>query len=170
MASVQDRQVHSLPALEKALGARLSRLPVVDPHRAGIVLRHCDGKKITEEHFRQLANWKPKHRRHDEIPFVLAKFLLQEPDRHPVPPPDLAAMRSVAPLGQEPKVVEPLVPWISSWTTPSRYHYGVKNALDLNMKLDVQRNQDALHLHEWAMQAFDTFRVVPPGIGMRSPG
>src|SRR5713101_4551068 len=45
-------------------------------------------------------------------------------------------------------------------------HYGVKNALDLNMKLEFKRNQERYTFMKWAMQAFDTFRVVPPGIGI----
>src|ERR1700693_232145 len=103
-------QFYSLPALEKAGIGKISPLPVSIRIVLESVLRNCDGKKITEEHVRHLANWKPNATRTDEIPFVLSRILLQDltgiPSlAHP------AAMRSVAArLGKNPKVVEPLVP------------------------------------------------------------
>ena len=167
MASGKTGKFYSLPALEKALGAKVSRLPVSIRIVLESVLRHCDGKKITEEHVRQLANWKPNAPRTDEIPFVLSRILLQDLTGIPSLA-DLAAMRSVAQrLGKNPKVVEPLVP-VDLVVDHSIQidHYGVKNALDLNMKLEFKRNQERYTFMKWAMQAFDTFRVVPPGIGI----
>src|SRR5437016_3698361 len=105
MASGKTGKFYSLPALEKALGAKVSRLPVSIRIVLESVLRHCDGKKITEEHVRQLANWKPNAPRTDEIPFVLSRILLQDLTGIPSLA-DLAAMRSVAQrLGKNPKVV-----------------------------------------------------------------
>jgi len=167
MASGKTGKFYSLPALEKALGARVSRLPVSIRIVLESVLRHCDGKKVTEEHVRQLANWKPNAPRTDEIPFVLSRILLQDLTGIPSLA-DLAAMRSVAQrLGKDPKVVEPLVP-VDLVVDHSVQidHYGVKNALDLNMKLEFKRNQERYTFMKWATQAFDTFRVVPPGIGI----
>src|SRR3989441_6121264 len=167
MASGKTGKFYSLPALEKALGAKVSRLPVSIRIVLESVLRHCDGKKITEEHVRQLANWKPNAPRNDEIPFVLSRILLQDLTGIPSLA-DLAAMRSVAQrLGKNPKVVEPLVP-VDLVVDHSVQidHYGVKNALDLNMKLEFKRNQERYTFMKWAMQAFDTFRVVPPGFGI----
>jgi len=167
MASGKTGKFYSLPALEKALGAKVSRLPVSIRIVLESVLRHCDGKKITEEHVRQLANWKPNAPRTDEIPFVLSRILLQDLTGIPSLA-DLAAMRSVAQrLGKNPKVVEPLVT-VDLVVDHSIQidHYGVKNALDLNMKLEFKRNQERYTFMKWATQAFDTFRVVPPGIGI----
>src|SRR6266571_1480573 len=167
MASGKTGKLYSLPALERALGAKVSRLPVSIRIVLESVLRHCDGKKVTEEHVRQLANWKPSAPRTDEIPFVLSRILLQDLTGIPSLA-DLAAMRSVAQrLGKNPKVVEPLVP-VDLVVDHSIQidHYGVKNALDLNMKLEFKRNQERYTFMKWAMQAFDTFRVVPPGIGI----
>ncbi len=167
MVSGKTGKFHSLPALEKAIGARVSRLPVSIRIVLESVLRNCDGKKVTEEHVRQLANWKPNAPRTDEIPFVLSRILLQDLTGIPALA-DLAAMRSVAArLGKDPKVVEPLVP-VDLVVDHSIQidHYGVKNALDLNMKLEFQRNQERYTFMKWGMQAFDTFRVVPPGIGI----
>src|SRR5882724_4059431 len=110
MASGKSGKLYSLPALGKALGAKVSRLPVSILIVLESVLRHCDGKKVTEEHVRQLANWKPNAPRTEEIPFVLARILLQDFTGVPLLA-DLAAMRGVAgKMGKNPKVIEPLVP------------------------------------------------------------
>jgi aconitate hydratase len=158
---------YSLPALEKALGARISRLPVSVRVVLESVLRNCDGKRVTEEHVRQLSNWKPTGPRTAEIPFVLARIVLQDLTGIPLLT-DLAAMRTVAKnLGKNPKVVEPLVP-VDLVVDHSVHidNYGSKDALDLNMKLEFKRNQERYTFMKWGMQAFDTFKVVPPGIGI----
>src|SRR3977135_1541335 len=105
MASGKTGKLYSLPALEKALGARISRLPVSIRIVLESVLRNCDGKKITEEHVRQLASWKPDAPRTDEIPFVLSRILLQDLTGIPSLA-ALAPMRSGAQrLGQDPQGV-----------------------------------------------------------------
>ncbi|HZR69574.1 MAG TPA: aconitate hydratase AcnA [Burkholderiales bacterium] len=167
MASGKKGQLYSLPALEKALGAKVSRLPVSLRIVLEAVLRHCDGKKVTEEHVRQLASWKAKAARTEEIPFVLARILLQDFTGIPALV-DLAAMRNVAEkVGKDPKVIEPLVP-VDLVVDHSVQidHYGAKNALDLNMRIEFERNKERYQFMKWAMQAFDTFKVVPPGIGI----
>lgn len=112
---------YSIPALGKELGLDLSRLPVSIRIVLESVLRNCDGKKITEEHVRQLANWKPNEERSNEIPFVVARVILQDFTGIPLLV-DLAAMRNVAvKTGKNPKKIEPLVPVdLGSWITPSR--------------------------------------------------
>ena len=167
LASGKTGKFHSLPALEKALGTKLSRLPVSIRIVLESVLRNCDGKKVTEAHVRQLAAWKPNAARTEEIPFVVSRILLQDLTGIPALA-DLAAMRSVADrLGKDPKVVEPLVP-VDLVVDHSIQidHYGTKNALDLNMKIEFKRNEERYKFMKWAMQAFDTFKVVPPGIGI----
>jgi aconitate hydratase len=167
MRSGKSGKFYSLPALGKALGVDTSRLPVSIRIVLESVLRNCDGKKVTEAHVRELAKWKPGAPRTEEIPFVLSRILLQDLTGIPALA-DLAAMRSVADrLGKDPKVVEPLVP-VDLVVDHSIQidHYGVKNALDLNMKLEFKRNQERYTFMKWATQAFDTFRVVPPGIGI----
>lgn len=158
---------YSLPALEKALGLKISRLPVSIRIVLESVLRNCDGKKVSEDHVRQLASWKPKADRFDEIPFVVARIVLQDFTGVPLLA-DLAAMRGVAEkMGKNPKVIEPLVP-VDLVVDHSVQidHYGSKNALDLNSKLEFQRNNERYEFMKWGMQAFDTFKVVPPGIGI----
>src|SRR5260370_25608628 len=133
MASGKTGKFYSLPALGKALGAKVSRLPVSIRIVLESVLRHCDGKKVTEEHVRQLANWKPNAPRTDEIPFVLSRILLQDLTGIPSLA-DLAAMRSVAQrLGKNPKLVQPPVPVDLSGDHAFQIdHYRAKHALDLN--------------------------------------
>src|SRR5690606_3846287 len=158
---------YSLPALGKSLGIDVQRLPVSIRIVLESVLRNCDGKKVTEEHVRQLANWQPNAKREDEIPFVVARVVLQDFTGVPLLA-DIAAMRSVAQaMGKDPKTIEPLVPvdLVVDHSVMIDY-FGSKNALDLNMKLEFQRNKERYQFMKWGMQAFDTFRVVPPGFGI----
>ena len=167
MTSGDKGTFHSLPALERAGVGPISRLPVSIRVVLESVLRNCDGKKITTEHIRQLANWQPGAPRTEEIPFVVARILLQDFTGVPLLC-DLAAMRSVAGrLGENPKLIEPLVP-VDLVVDHSVQidHYNVPNALDLNMKVEFQRNAERYKFIKWGMQAFNTFKVVPPGIGI----
>jgi len=157
----------SLPALEKALGLPISRLPVSIRIVLESVLRNCDGKKVTEEHVKQLAGWQPTGERVDEIPFVVARVVLQDFTGVPLLA-DLAAMRNVAEaLGKNPKTIEPLVP-VDLVVDHSVMidSYGSKKSLDINMKLEFERNNERYQFMKWGMQAFDTFGVVPPGFGI----
>ncbi|MBP0132597.1 MAG: aconitate hydratase, partial [Nitrosospira sp.] len=158
---------YSLPALEKSGVGKVSRLPVSIRIVLESVLRNCDGKKVTETHVRQLANWQPNAVRTDEIPFVVARIVLQDFTGVPLLV-DLAAMRSVAKgMGKNPNMIEPLVP-VDLVVDHSVQvdHYGNKQALDLNMEIEFERNNERYQFIKWGMQAFDTFRVVPPGIGI----
>ncbi len=158
---------YSLPQLGKALGVNVERLPVSIRIVLESVLRNCDGKKVTEEHVKQLANWKPNAERTDEIPFVVARVVLQDFTGVPLLA-DLAAMRNVAERqGKNPKRIEPLVP-VDLVVDHSVQidHFREKKALDLNMKLEFQRNNERYQFMKWGMQAFDTFGVVQPGFGI----
>src|SRR5712691_3638769 len=166
-AAGKTGQFYSLPALEKAGMGKISRLPVSIRIVLESVLRNCDGRKISEEHLRQLAGWAPNAPRTEEIPFVVARVVLQDFTGVPLLC-DLAAMRGVAQrMGKNPKVIEPLVP-VDLVVDHSVQvdHYGTKNALDLNMKVEFKRNEERYQFMKWGMQAFDTFKVVPPGIGI----
>ena len=158
---------YSLPALEAAGLGKISRLPVSIRIVLESVLRNCDGKKVAEEHVRELAAWAPTAKRTDEIPFVVARVVLQDFTGVPLLV-DLAAMRNVAAdLSKNPKVIEPLVPvdLVVDHSVMIDY-YGSKSALDLNMRLEFERNNERYQFMKWGMQAFDTFKVVPPGIGI----
>jgi len=158
---------YSLPALGEALGVDVSRLPVSIRIVLESVLRNCDGKKVTETHIRELAGWKPQSKRELEIPFVVARVVLQDFTGVPLLA-DLAAMRGVAEkMGKDAKSIEPLVPvdLVVDHSVMIDY-FGTKDALDLNMKVEFSRNKERYQFLKWGMQAFDTFGVVPPGFGI----
>ncbi len=165
-ASGKEGRLFSLPALDKQFPG-VNRLPVSIRIVLESVLRNCDGKKVTEEHVRQLAGWKANAERTAEVPFVVARVVLQDFTGVPLLA-DLAAMRNVAEkLGKNPNSIEPLVP-VDLVVDHSVMidHFGSPKALDLNMKLEFQRNQERYQFMKWGMDAFDTFGVVPPGFGI----
>ncbi len=157
----------SLKKLETALGVSVSRLPVSIRIVLESVLRNCDGVKVTPEHVKQLAGWKPNAERTEEIPFTVARVILQDFTGVPLLA-DLAAMRSAAQkIGKDPKKIEPLVP-VDMVVDHSIQvdKFGTPDALDLNMKIEFERNLERYQFLKWGMQAFETFKVVPPGVGI----
>ncbi len=167
LKTISAGQFHSLPALEAAGIGKISRLPVSIRIVLESVLRNCDGVKVTEEHVRQLASWQPNAERTEEIPFTVARVILQDFTGVPLLA-DLAAMRSAAARGgRDPKKIEPLVP-VDMVVDHSIQvdKFGTPDALDLNMKIEFERNRERYQFLKWGMQAFDTFKVVPPGVGI----
>ncbi|RYD46520.1 MAG: aconitate hydratase, partial [Verrucomicrobiaceae bacterium] len=163
----QQGRFHSLPALEKAGVGPISRLPLSIRIVLESVLRNCDGQKVNEKDVRALANWNAKSPAQVEIPFVVARVVLQDFTGVPLLV-DLAAMRScVARLGREPKMIEPLVPvdLVVDHSVQVDY-FGSATALQMNMELEFKRNRERYQLLKWGQQAFETFGVVPPGIGI----
>ena len=158
---------YSLPQLEKAGIGKISRLPVSIRIVLESVLRNCDGVKVTEQHVRELANWQPNANRIEEIPFVVGRILLQDFTGVPLLA-DLASMRSAAArAGKDPKKVEPLAPVelvVDHSVQVDRY--GNANALQQNMEIEFARNRERYQFMKWGMQAFDTFKVIPPGVGI----
>ena len=158
---------YSLPQLEKEDVGPVSQLPVSIRIVLESVLRNFDGKTIEEADIRALANWEPNAERTEEIPFVLARVLLQDFTGVPLLV-DLAAMRSaVARMARDPKIIEPLVPvdlvidhsvQVDFWSSP--------DALRLNMETEFKRNRSRYQFLKWGTQAFNSFKVVPPGIGI----
>ncbi|MHA3774189.1 aconitate hydratase [Verrucomicrobiota bacterium sgz303538] len=163
----QHGRFYSLPALEKAGVGPISRLPISIRIVLESVLRNCDGKKVTEKDVLTLANWNAKSPAQVEIPFVVARVVLQDFTGVPLLV-DLAAMRScVSRLGRNPKMIEPLVPvdLVVDHSVQVDY-FGSGNALQMNMELEFKRNRERYQLLKWGQQAFETFGVVPPGIGI----
>ena len=162
-----EGKFYSLPQLEKDGVGAVSRLPVSIRVVLESVLRNIDGKRVEEDDVRTLANWQPNGERTEEIPFIVARVLLQDFTGVPLLV-DLAAMRSeVERLGKDPKIVEPLVPvdlvidhsvQVDFWSTP--------DAFQLNMETEFKRNRSRYQFLKWGTQAFQSFRVVPPGIGI----
>ncbi len=158
---------YSLPALEAAGIGPISKLPVSIRIVLESVLRNCDGKKVSEANVKELANWKPVESRTAEIPFVVARIVLQDFTGVPLLV-DLAAMRTaVAKLGKNPKIIEPLVPVDLVVDHSVQVDFaGTADAMARNLDLEFTRNRERYQFLKWGMQAFDTFKVVPPGIGI----
>jgi len=163
----KEGSFYSLPALEKAGVGPISKLPVSIRLVLESVLRNCDGKRVSEAAVRALANWKPTEPRTEEIPFVVARIVLQDFTGVPLLV-DLAAMRSaVAKLGKNPKLIEPLVPVDLVVDHSVQVDFaGSADAMTRNLDLEFTRNRERYQFLKWGMQAFDTFKVVPPGIGI----
>ena len=166
-AAGKKASYYSLPALEKAGIGPISKLPVSIRIVLESVLRNCDGQRVREEDVRALANWNAKAPKPVEIPFVVARVVLQDFTGVPLLV-DLAAMRStVARLGRDPKMIEPLVPvdLVVDHSVQVDF-FGTSDALEKNLDLEFKRNRERYELLKWGQQAFKTFGVVPPGIGI----
>lgn len=160
-------RLYSLPALEESGVGSISRLPVCIRLVLESVLRNCDGRRVSEENVRALANWQPNAKRSAEIPFLVARIVLQDFTGVPLLV-DLAAMRSaVSRLAQDPKIIEPLVPVDLVVDHSIQVDFaGSKEAMPKNLEREFQRNRERYQFLKWGMQAFDTFKVIPPGIGI----
>ena len=167
LGSGRPGKFYSLPALEKAGVGPISKLPVSIRLVLESVLRNCDGKKVHEANVKELANWKPTETRTAEIPFVVARIVLQDFTGVPLLV-DLAAMRSaVSKLGKNPKIIEPLVPVDLVVDHSVQVDFaGGADSMAKNLDLEFTRNRERYQFLKWGMQAFDTFKVVPPGIGI----
>ncbi|WAL58885.1 aconitate hydratase [Thermocoleostomius sinensis A174] len=163
----QPAWFYSLPKLEEAGIGPIAQLPVSIRLVLESVLRNYDDQRITEDDIRTLANWQPQAERTAEIPFVVARILLQDFTGVPVLV-DLAAMRSAADrMGHDPSIVEPLVPVDLVVDHSVQVDFSqLDAALRLNMQMEFARNQARYQFLKWGMQAFNGFSVVPPGIGI----
>ncbi|HKA46068.1 MAG TPA: aconitate hydratase AcnA [Burkholderiales bacterium] len=160
-------KLYSLPALEKAGLGKVSRLPISLRIVLETALRNYDGKKITEDHLRTLAGWKPKAQRVEEVPFVVARVLLQDMTGVPLVV-DFAAMREAAKnMGKDPDIIEPIVPGHLIMDHSVQIdHYGTPDALKKNMEIEFKRNRERYEFLKWSAQAFKTFHIIPPGNGI----
>jgi len=163
-----DGTFYSLPALEKAGLGKISRLPVSIRIVLESVLRNFDGgKKVSEQSIRDLAAWTANGERVSEIPFIVARVLLQDFTGVPLLV-DLAAMRSaVDRMGGDVKVVEPLVPVDLVIDHSVQVDFaGSQFAYERNMEVEFRRNDQRYRFLKWGTQAFNGFAVIPPGIGI----
>ena len=163
----RESWLYSLPALEEQGIGKISRLPVSIRIVLESVLRNCDGKKVRRKDVETLANWNAKSPANAEIPFVVARIVLQDFTGVPLIV-DLAAMRSaVARLGRDPKIIEPLVPvdLVVDHSVQVDF-FGSVRALELNLEMEFKRNRERYQFLKWGQQAFKTFQLIPPGIGI----
>src|SRR5712671_5518451 len=157
----------SLRALEEQGIGKISRLPVSIRIVLESVLRNCDGKKVRRNDLETLANWNAKSPANAEIPFVVARIVLQDFTGVPLIV-DLAAMRSaVQRLGSDPKIIEPLVPvdLVVDHSVQVDF-FGSSRSFELNLDMEFKRNRERYQFLKWGQQAFKTFQLIPPGIGI----
>src|SRR5580658_9899012 len=163
----QQGAFYSLPALEKAGVGPVSKLPVSIRLVLEAVLRNCDGKKVAEKNIKELAQWQAKAERTEEIPFIVARIVLQDFTGVPLLV-DLAAMRSTgARMGKNPKIIEPLVTVDLGVDHSVQVDFcGTADSLQRNLEIEFPRNRERYELLKWGMQTFDQFKVVPPAVGI----
>src|SRR5882724_8901091 len=157
----------SLPTLEEQEIGKISRLPVSIRIVLESVLRNCDGKKVRRKDVEALAKWNAKSPANEEIPFIVARIVLQDFTGVPLIV-DLAAMRSaVQRLGSDPKIIEPLVPvdLVVDHSVQVDF-FGSARAFELNLDMEFKRNRERYQFLKWGQQAFKTFQLIPPGIGI----
>jgi len=162
--------LYSLPEVEKQGLGKVSRLPVSLRVVLESLLRNLDGKRVREQDVKTLAAWQPKTQRTEEIPFVVARVLLQDFTGVPLVV-DLAAMRAaVERAGREAKLVEPQVPVDLVIDHSVQVDFArVANALQLNMGIELKRNRSRYEFLKWGMSAFSGLQIMPPGWNSSRP-
>jgi len=145
----------------------VSRLPFSIKVLLEAAIRQFDDRAITQEHVKQIAGWADNRDNNKEIPFIPARIVLQDFTGVPVVV-DLAAMRATMHrAGGDPKRINPLVP-VDLVIDHSVMvdAFGMKEALEYNMNIEFERNQERYRFLRWAQTAFDNFRAVPPATGI----
>ncbi len=163
----REGRFYSLPRLERAGVGPVSRLPVCVRVILESLLRNCDGRRVTEENVRAYANWQPRGERTMEVPFVVARILLQDFTGVPLLV-DLAAMRSaVSRLRRDPRLVGPSVPvdLVIDHSVQIDY-WNHADALRMNMEMEFRRNAQRYQFLKWGTGAFEGFNVVPSNVGI----
>ncbi|GIO56518.1 MULTISPECIES: aconitate hydratase AcnA [Paenibacillus] len=158
---------YSLQALEEQGLGSISKLPFSIKVLLEAAVRQFDGRAITQEHVSQLAKWNEGRDDNKEIPFIPARIVLQDFTGVPVVV-DLAAMRdTVKKAGGDPKKINPLVP-VDLVIDHSVMvdAFGTSDALNYNMQVEFERNEERYRFLRWAQTAFNNFRAVPPGTGI----
>ena len=157
----------SLPALKHLGFNNIDRLPISIRIILESLIRNADNQRITFAHIQQLANWQPNAPRNEEIPFTVARVVLQDFTGVPLLC-DLAAMRNIAQdMGKPASAIEPLVPvdLVVDHSVMVDF-YNSPDAVEKNMAMEFKRNGERYKFLKWGMQAFNTFKVVPPGFGI----
>ncbi len=159
--------IYRLSKLEDAGLGNTSTLPYSIRVMLEAVLRTCDGFSVTEEDVKNLAAWEASSPAKLEIPFKPSRVVLQDFTGVPAVV-DLAAMRSAMQrLGGDPAKINPLIPVdlvIDHSVQVDRF--GSADALELNVEIEFQRNQERYEFLRWGQKAFSNFRVVPPNVGI----
>ncbi len=163
----QRYQYYSLASLETEQNRFVSTLPFSIRVLLESLLRQENGVGITQEHIENLAQWSSKRENKGEVPFKPARVILQDFTGVPAVV-DLASLRkTIADFGGDPTTINPEVPVDLVVDHSVQVDVaGVKQALQLNMKMEFQRNQERYRFLSWAQKVFDNYRVVPPATGI----
>ena len=172
--SLRDEQLDVLNVGDKSYDYyRIADLEGVDhlPYSLKVLVenlvRNIDGANITDEQVRELLAWDPAADPSHEIQFIPSRVVMQDFTGVPCVV-DLATMRdAVKSLGGDPEVINPQVQ--SDMIIDHSVQidaYGVENAVEINMDIEYQRNGERYQFLRWGQQAFENFRVVPPGTGI----
>lgn len=159
---------YSLPEFQKQKKvSHLHRLPITIRIMLESLLRNCDGDLVTEKDVLHLASWTPKKLPEGDIPFVVSRVILQDFTGVPLLV-DLAAMRdAVGVMNYDAGIIEPKVPVdlvVDHSVQVDRA--GTQDAFQFNLNIEFERNFERYSFLKWGQNAFKTFKVVPPGIGI----
>ncbi len=160
-------RLYRLSRLQQTGVGQIERLPFSIKVLLESVLRHCDGYLVGEDDVRALANYNAKAPAPVEVPFKVARVVMQDFTGVPAVV-DLAAMRSAAKrLGGDPKKINPLIPVDLVIDHSVQVDvFGTPDAIRLNADIEFERNRERYEFLRWGQQAFDNFRVVPPATGI----
>jgi len=158
---------YTIYKLDAVTGGHVSKLPFSLKVLLENLLRHAADGDVQDEDIATLANWDPQAEPSQEISFTPARVILQDFTGVPAVV-DLAAMRdAVVKLGGDAEKINPLSPAeLVIDHSVQVDNYGTTNALDLNTKIEFQRNRERYSFLRWGQDAFDNFRVVPPNTGI----
>ena len=162
-----EHTYYSLPALAEADKGLIETLPVSIRILLESLLRNYDGHQITEQDVVNLANWDAHLPKTAEIPFKPSRVVAQDFTGVPLVV-DIAAMRStVAELGGDARMIEPLVPVDLVVDHSIQVDaYGTENAFQFNTRKEFERNKERYEFLKWGQQAFEKFNIIPPSIGI----
>ena len=162
-----DETTYDICQLTKLDPSRVKKLPFALKVILENLLRHHDGHTVTDAHIESVLNWDPKAEPQHEIAYRPARVILQDFTGVPAIV-DLAAMRdAMKAFGEDPNLINPLSP-VELVIDHSVMvdHFGEQDSLALNTQMEFERNRERYQFLKWGQQAFDNFKVVPPGMGI----
>lgn len=162
----QQYYYYSLDTLQE-LGYDMIHMPYSVKVLLESVLRQCDGKAITEEHIKKLANWTKEHNQESEVPFKPSRVILQDFTGVPAVV-DLTSLRqAMATVGGDVSKIDPevRVDLVIDHSVQVD-QYGMKSSVDENIKMEFERNKERYQFLKWAQKVFPNFHAIPPATGI----
>ena len=157
----------SLPEAEKNGLKGISKLPKSLKVILENLLKHEDERTVTKNQIEEIKNWLQNKKSSTEIAYRPARVLLQDYTGIPAVA-DLAAMReTVKEKNKDPNIINPLstVDLVIDHSVQVD-NFANKDSLEKNVEIEFQRNGERYSFLKWGQQAFDNFRIIPPGTGI----